>query len=310
MRVVHVGSVVVDLVADVPALPPPGGDVLATALRPTPGGGFNLLAAVARQGVEAVYAGPHGTGPFGDLVRAALAAEGVTVVGVPRAVDTGLVVTLVDATGERTFVTSPEAAVGVTADDLARVLPAPGDVVSVSGYGLLHPASRDALVAWVTALPPDVVVACDPGPLAPSAAPDALDAVLARADWCSAAAGEVAAILASRGLAATVSGSPAEAAAHLAVRTDRGVVLRAGAAGCVVVAPGAEPVTVPGFPVEPVDTTGAGDTHTGVFLAGLLRGADPVAAARTANAAAALSVTRRGPATSPTTIEVTGFLGD
>ncbi|MBW0093700.1 hypothetical protein I4I73_30615 [Pseudonocardia sp. KRD-184] len=159
MRVVHVGSVVVDLVADVPALAPPGGGVLATALRPTPGGGFNVLAAVARQGVDAVYAGPHGTGPFGDLVRAALAAEGVTVLGAPRAVDTGLVVTLVDATGERTFVTSPDAAVGVTADDLARVLPAPGDIVSVSGYGLLHPASRDALVAWVAALPPEVVVA-------------------------------------------------------------------------------------------------------------------------------------------------------
>ena len=301
MRVVHVGSVVVDLVADVPALPPRGGDVLATALRPTPGGGFNVLAAVARQGLDAVYAGPHGTGPFGDLVRAALAAEGVIVLGAPRAGDTGLVVTLVDATGERTFVTSPDAAVGVTADDLARVLPAPGDVVSVSGYGLLHPATRDALVAWSATLPPEVVVACDPGPLAPSAAPGALDAVLDRADWCSASAGEVAQVLGATGPAA-------RDAAALAARTGRGVLLRAGAAGCVVVAPGAEPVTVPGFAVEPVDTTGAGDTHTGVFLAGLLRGDHPVAAARTANAAAALSVTRRGPATSPTAAEVASFL--
>lgn len=75
------------------------------------------------------------------------------------------------------------------------------------------------------------------------------------------------------------------------------------------VAPGVEAVTVPGFPVGAVDTTGAGDTHTGVFLAGLLRGADPVTAARTADAAAALSVTRRGLATCPTAAEVAAFLG-
>lgn len=114
-------------------------------------------------------------------------------------------------------------------------------------------------------------------------------------------AGEVAGILGA-------TGPPARDAAALAARTGRGVVPRAGAAGCVAVAPGAEPVTVPGFPVEPVDTTGAGDTHTGVFLTGFLHVADPLTAARTANAAAALSVTRRGPATSPTAAEVQSFL--
>jgi sugar/nucleoside kinase (ribokinase family) len=57
-----------------------------------------------------------------------------------------------------------------------------------------------------------------------------------------------------------------------------------------------------------VDTTGAGDTHTGVFLAALLSGRDAPAAARTANAAAAFAVTRRGPAAAPTAAELAGFL--
>ena len=48
-----------------------------------------------------------------------------------------------------------------------------------------------------------------------------------------------------------------------------------------------------------VDTTGAGDAHAGVFLAALADGLAPPAAARRANAAAALAVTRPGPATSP-----------
>ena len=55
----------------------------------------------------------------------------------------------------------------------------------------------------------------------------------------------------------------------------------------MVAVAGAEPVVVPAVPVDAVDTTGAGDVHTGVFLAALLRGASPVQAARDANAVAA-----------------------
>lgn len=50
----------------------------------------------------------------------------------------------------------------------------------------------------------------------------------------------------------------------------------------------------PAFPVQPVDTTGAGDTFAGYFAATLDRG-DPIPEAlRLAAAAAALKVTRRG----------------
>lgn len=62
----------------VPHLPERGGDVLASAAGQTAGGGFNVLAAARRLGLPAVYAGGHGTGPFGDLVRTALAGEGIT----------------------------------------------------------------------------------------------------------------------------------------------------------------------------------------------------------------------------------------
>jgi sugar/nucleoside kinase (ribokinase family) len=65
---------------------------------------------------------------------------------------------------------------------------------------------------------------------------------------------------------------------------------------------------VPGFLVDVLDTNGAGDTHTGTFIAALAGGADELSAARAANAAAALSVTRRGPATAPTAAELTRFL--
>jgi sugar/nucleoside kinase (ribokinase family) len=67
-------------------------------------------------------------------------------------------------------------------------------------------------------------------------------------------------------------------------------------------------VHVPGFPAVAEDTTGAGDTHTGVFIAALAAGADPATAARRANAAAAISVTRPGPATAPTAAELDRYL--
>ncbi|MCX6462390.1 MAG: PfkB family carbohydrate kinase [Pseudonocardiales bacterium] len=324
MRIVHVGTVVVDLVAAVPALPGRGGDVVASSLAPSPGGGFNVLAAVARRGARVAYAGPHGSGPFGDLVRAALAGLGVAVLAAPRAADTGLVVTLVDGGGERTFVTSPDALVGPTADDLARARPVPGDTVSVSGYGLLHPPSRDALVPWVRALPAGVTVLLDPGPLAPAAAPDALADLLPRVDWLTANRPEATALAgpASAGESSISAPAPAPVggadapglagatrlAAALARRTGHGVVVRDGSAGCVVVPPGGTPVAVPGFAVDAVDTTGAGDAHTGVLAVELSRGADPASAARTANAAAALTVTRPGPATSPSARDLAAFL--
>jgi sugar/nucleoside kinase (ribokinase family) len=101
---------------------------------------------------------------------------------------------------------------------------------------------------------------------------------------------------------------PGAAAPVLARQTGRGVVVRMGAAGCLLSRPGAAAELVPGFPERAVDTNGAGDTHTGVFIAALAGGAAPPDAARTANAAAAISVTRRGPATAPTAAEVVRFL--
>ncbi|TMF66870.1 MAG: sugar kinase, partial [Chloroflexi bacterium] len=71
-RLVSLGSVIVDLILEVPAFPDRGGDVLASQRGMVAGGAFNVLSAAARLGLPGIYAGQHGTGPFGDLVRAAL----------------------------------------------------------------------------------------------------------------------------------------------------------------------------------------------------------------------------------------------
>src|SRR5690606_14711059 len=68
-------------------------------------------------------------------------------------------------------------------------------------------------------------------------------------------------------------------------------------------------IAVPAFPVAPVDTTGAGDTFTGYFAAGLDQGLGLDEAMRLASAAAAVKVTRAGAADAiPDRAETDAFL--
>ena len=183
-RLLHLGNVVVDVVLEVPALPGPGGDVLATWSQTAAGGGFNVMAAAARLGLAVAYGGVIGSGPFAALARAACAAEGIEVLQpAKRGRDTGFVVSIVDATGERTFLTSRGAEATLTVADLEPARPAPGDAVYLSGYGLAHPSNAAALLDWLGRLGEEHLVVFDPGPLAGTLPGDVLAPVLARADW-------------------------------------------------------------------------------------------------------------------------------
>jgi sugar/nucleoside kinase (ribokinase family) len=301
-RLLHLGNVVVDVVLAVPAIPERGGDVLASRAEATAGGGFNVMSAAARQGLRTAYAGAHGTGPFGTVARAGLAEEGIDVIQPAKtALDTGFVLAIVEAGGERTFLTSPGAEATLTAGDIDPIHPAPRDAVYLSGYGLVHNSNRAALLGWLARLGEGHLMFFDPGPLLGSIPAGALATVLDRADWLTCNARE-AAILA--GIT-----EPRAAAAALAGRTSRSrVLVRTGPDGCLIGHPDAEVVRVPGFQVGVVDTNGAGDAHSGAFIAALAAGAAETAAARSANGAAALSVTRRGPATAPTRDELARFL--
>ncbi len=291
-RLVGLGSVVVDLVLAVPRLPGPGGDVLATASTTAVGGGLNALVAATVAGLPAAYGGGHGTGPFGDLVRGALASHDLPALLEPTPdEDTGFCVVLVDPTGERTFATTIGAEGHLTTEQLAGAVAQVrgGDLVHVSGYDLAYPHGP-AVADAVAALPSGATVLLDPGPLVADLDPALLDQVLAATSWLSLSARE--------GRLWTGLAEPAAAGTALlsAAPGLRGAVVRTGGDGCVVVTHGATPVPVPGVRVERVvDTNGAGDVHAGTFAAGLASGLDPVQAAAGANAAAARSVTRLGP---------------
>nr|WP_202421485.1 PfkB family carbohydrate kinase [Nocardiopsis alba] len=301
-RLHHVGPVIIDVVMEVDSVPVPGGGAFASSAVTLPGGGFNVIAAAARAGMEVVYGGAHGTGPNGDLVRAALRDEGVAVAHPPRPEDTGFCVVMVDSDAERTFVTRLGAEVDLPLADLRRLRPASGDFVYTVGYSLLPGERADELATWLEGLVDGTRLVLDPAPVAGMIPTRTLERVMPRVEVLSLGSDE----------AATLSDETDEekAAALLVERIAPGgvVVLRRGARGCLVAREETGVVPVPAFPVSAVDTNGAGDAHVGVFTAGLSRGTDPVEAARRANAAAALAVTRRGPSTSPRVEELEAFL--
>ena len=311
---ISVGNAVIDITARVPALPERGGDVLARSSGLRVGGaGFNVLVAAARQGLAGRFAGAHGTGPFGELVRTALQREGIGVLlpPVPDA-DTGFDVALTDAGGERTFITAVGAEAQLTAGRLAAVVASPSDAVHVSGYSLVHAPSRNAIAGWLARLPPECVVLMDPGPLWRGIPAAVLATVRRRATWWSCNLTEATELSAAGEGSRLAEGLEAARRLAAASRAEgppgMGVVVRLGAAGCVILVPEGEPVHVPGFAVEVLDSNGAGDAHVGAFLAALAAGQHPVDAARRANACAALAVTRTGPATAPTAAEVDALL--
>jgi len=294
-RLVSVGNVIVDVTTRVAAVPERGGDVVAIGSDLAPGGSFNVLLAAVRQGLPSAYGGASGTGPFGDLVRTRLRDNGIEALLPPVSdLDTGFDVAIVEPDGERRFITAFGAEATLTAGQLAGLAIQPGDVVHVSGYGLLGATNAGSLPGWLLGLRSEHLVLFDPGPLVNQIPDGTLRAVLDRADWLSCNEREA--------LLLTGESSASRAAEALSAGSA-GVVVRVGADGCLVAGPDAV-VPVPGFAVEVVDSTGAGDAHVGAFLAAVASGLAPVPAARRANACAAISVGRPGPATAGTLAEV------
>lgn len=309
-RVVHTGQAIVDLVMNVAAVPRPGADVFATDSAMEVGGGFNVMAAARREGAGVLYAGGHGTGPLGDLVRRTLATEGVEVLQTPHpGLDSGFCVALVDDDAERTFVSTVGAEGAVPDDAFDAVEVRPGDVVYVTGYSLHHPATAAALARLLGRIGGQVPVVVDASPVIGDVPAAALATVRDAATTWTVNERE-ARILLGRLDEGTDAPSlaPRELASRLSRALDTLVLVRVGADGCWVAPAGTEPVLVPGVKVTAVDTNGAGDAHTGVLCADLALGRDLLEAVRRANVAAGIAVTRRGPATSPTADEITAAL--
>lgn len=293
--VIVVGSVNVDLVLRLPQLPAAGQTVLGGVLERHHGGkGANQAVAAARAGADVHLIGAVGA-EDGDDAVAALAAEGVRVSSVLRAdAPTGLAVVMVDErTGENQIAVTSGANAQLTAVHVTQCLRslavAEADVVVLSFE--LPAGPLRAAVSQAAAAGARVVV--NPAPARPGYA-DVLSGSIATPN-----VHELGALAAQLHLTGQWTGAAGTiddlkpGAAALARHTGGPVIVTVGADGALL-ATADDCDHVPGYRVDVVDTTGAGDTLTGVLAASLAAGYPLHASVQRAVAAGALAVTKAG----------------
>lgn len=298
-----VGSLNMDFVVQVEALPRPGETVLGSAFRTIPGGkGANQACAAAKLGGRVRMLGRVGDDVFGAALRSSLAAAGVAVQDVlaTAATPSGVALIFVQAGGQNQIVVASGANGRLTPADVTRALEA-----TRGGFLLLQLESPLETVeaAAATGRRQGMRVLLDPAPARPLA-----DALLASVDCLTPNESEAMLLLGRR------EGTLALAEAHEAARAllrrgPRSVILKLGAQGALL-EDGTGGRHFPAPRVAAVDATAAGDTFNGALAAALAEGTSMVEAIGFANAAAALSVTRVGAQASiPGRDEVEAALG-
>lgn len=232
------GSVNLDTVFEVEALPRPGETVLAAATRSQPGGkGANQAVAAARAGAHVELVGAVGDDAVAAQLRGHLDTNGVGTDGlITLPGPSGKAVILVDSAGENAIAVAPGANGRLTLDSSrVRAIVADCDVLLLQ----LEIPVTTAVVAAREARMAGAVVMVNASP----------------------PAGDVAELA---GLADVVVVNESEAAQwHSPVPH---LVITRGARGASYVGERAE-FTVGAPPVNPLDTTGAGDVFAGVLAA-------------------------------------------
>ncbi|MGJ3261909.1 MAG: PfkB family carbohydrate kinase [Salinarimonas sp.] len=296
--IVVFGSINVDFVTRVPHIPRPGETVLApTYARHHGGKGANQAIAAARAagpGIAVAMAGAVGEDALGATARANLAENGVDVAGLATvSAPTGVAFIGVDGTGENAITVASGANALARPDGLAGSLAGAAVLVLQMEVPLAAVAAAARMGAEAGAR---VILNLAPVPVAPD--PAALDALLAATDVLVLNGPEADALAAHLG----VPGADGPARdSSLATRCGADVVVTAGAAGARAATPAGETLRVPALPVDPVDTTGAGDAFVGALAAALADGATLADALDRAAVAGALACLAEGAqAASPT----------
>jgi ribokinase len=271
--IVVFGSVNVDLIIPVPRLPRLGETVLGGDYALLPGGkGANQALAARRAGAEVVLAGAVGSDSFAGIALNLLRRDGVDAQLV-RVVEqpTGCAAIMVSSEGENMIAVAPGANASARSDQVPDELLGAGTTLiaqmevppneTATLIERLRGRGGYSLLNLAPALPIDVALL-----------------------------GEIDLVVANEDEAAATGSDPEQ----LARRLRHGLVVTRGAAGALALLRDGMRIEVPALAIEPVDTTGAGDTFVGVLAAALDLGSTLEAALRRASAAAGLACLARG----------------
>lgn len=295
-RVWVVGSVNMDIVAYCSKAPKAGETVHGDTLSFFPGGkGANQAIAAAKSGVETFLFGAVGKDSFGDRLRVHLNDNNVDTSGVKSLSEypTGTAIITVESSGQNRIVIIPGAngQVRLSSQDIET---ATSSIVALAQFE----TNIDAIVSLFSAVRKNGgLTLLNPSPFCP--VPAELEAVTSG-------------LIVNEVEFARLYGKTSSDMAEQLCTIDTPfplIVLTLGERGCLIRDAQGSVTNLQGHKVAVVDTTGAGDCFTGVFAAGLAQGLSLCDAGTRANAAAAISVTKRGAGTSsPSLAEIDRLL--
>ncbi|MCB9422960.1 MAG: carbohydrate kinase [Ardenticatenaceae bacterium] len=272
--VLCVGQAPYDLTFTIDRHPQPDEKMFATALHQCGGGpAANAAVAVARLGHSSAFAGYLGQDAFGDLHFQELVADDVqTSLIVRGTVQTPLSVSLVKLDGSRALVNygGNQRPLPAHSIDFSHCHPR---VIIFDGW---EPDISPPLAQW--ARQAGIPTILDAGSVHRGT-----EALAPLVDYLIGAE--------KFGRTFTGEADPVRAAAKLSELGGTAVIITLGSQG-LVWQKGGESGHLPAFPVETVDTTGAGDAFHGAFAAGLVRGLAWNDLLRFASAVAALTCTK------------------
>jgi ribokinase len=303
--IVVVGSLNMDLVAQVERIPAKGETLLGRDFQTHPGGkGANQAVAVARLGYPVSMIGRVGPDAFGESLRDRLATAGVDTSAIATSdAPTGVAMIAVERGGDNSIIVSPGANACLNPQDLDEHINLLRGAALVLTQLEIPLATVEHLAAICAR--EKVPLIFDPAP-----AQELPSSLWRNVAWITPNETE-AGQLCGRQNEAQSEEELLEMIECLTARGTRNVVLKLGERGAWVATHDEPPVQVPAYAVRALDTTAAGDAFNGAFGVALARGVDPENAANFAAAVAALSVTRRGAQSSmPTQDEVTRFLAE
>ena len=282
-----VGSLNVDLIADVPHLPKPGETVPASGLTRRFGGkGANQALAAARQGARVTMIGCVGNDAEGRTYMDQLRREGVTVstMKTARGLSTGTAFIAVAADAENQIIVYPGANGQLTA---AAVRNQRSRIAVASALLTQLEVPLEAVLAAIEiANESRVPVVLNPSPACPDFpwGGPTIDYLITNESEATALFGLSPASLLTE---------PSHWLPLLKQKKVSTLIITRGPQSTLALHQGA-PLEVPAFPVTPVDTVGAGDTFAGVFAAQAHSGKPLAEAIRWANVAGALATLKAG----------------
>jgi sugar/nucleoside kinase (ribokinase family) len=262
-RVVVVGDLMTDTVAQATAPLARGSDTPATVTILGGGSGANVAAWLAVDGAEVAFVGRRGADIAGrnrDMELMGYGVDARLVMDPDR--PTGTCVVMITHKGDHTMLSDPGANAALSPDDLPADLFTPGSHLHVSGYTLLNIGSRSAVLAALgRAQQAGMTISVDGGSAAP------LGRVGAEPFLQLTNGATLLFVEPDQGKVLTGREDPSQAARVLNAWYPQ-VVMRLGTDGAMMYTGGRpDPIRVSAPPVERiVDSTGAADA----FIAGFL----------------------------------------